>query len=193
MALGTLALGYFLVRNLVKSRVGRAMIAVRDNPTAASVMGVNVAAVKTTVFGLSAALAGIAGCTFALRQTQTTPENVNFTILGSILFLVVMVVGGAGSLVGPVLGAILYYRVDQFSRELPDKTWLPNPLQDFLQGRPNLATLVFAVLLILLMFVAPFGLVGAAKRVGRRLVVIVPKVPRSTHAVPELEASQAPT
>ncbi len=192
VALGTLALGYLLVRNLVKSRVGRAMIAVRDNPTAASVMGVNVAAVKTTVFGLSAALAGIAGCTFALRQTQTTPENVNFTILGSILFLVVMVVGGAGSLVGPVLGAILYYRVDQFSRELPDKTWLPNPLQDFLDGRPNLATLVFAVLLIGLMFVAPFGLVGAAKRLGHHLVVIVPKIP-TTHTVPELETSPAPT
>jgi branched-chain amino acid transport system permease protein len=192
VALGTLALGYVLVRNLVKSRVGRAMIAVRDNPTAASVMGVNVAAVKTTVFGLSAALAGIAGCTFALRQTQTTPENVNFTILGSILFLVIMVVGGAGSLVGPILGAMVYYRVDQFSRELPDQTWLPNPVQDFLQGRPNLATLVFAVLLILLMFVAPFGLVGAAKRLGHRLVVVVPAIPRSsTPATPPLEPSPA--
>jgi branched-chain amino acid transport system permease protein len=179
VALGTLALGYLLVRNLVKSRVGRAMIAVRDNPTAASVMGVHVAAVKTIVFGLSAALAGIAGCTFALRQTQTTPENLNFTILGSILFLVIMVVGGAGSLLGPILGAVVYYRVDQFSRELPDKTWLPEAVQDFLQGRPNLATLVFAVLLILLMFVAPFGLVGFAKRVGRRLVVVVPAIPTS--------------
>jgi branched-chain amino acid transport system permease protein len=188
VALGTLVLGYVLVRNLVKSRVGRAMVAVRDNPTAASVMGVNVAAVKTTVFGLSAALAGVAGCTFALRQTQTTPENVNFTILGSILFLVVMVVGGAGSLTGPILGAFLYYRVDQFTRELPEKTWLPNPLQDFLDGRPNLATLVFAVLLILLMFVAPFGLVGAAKRVGHRLVVIVPAIPTSTATMPHLSA-----
>ncbi|MEQ1786199.1 MAG: branched-chain amino acid ABC transporter permease [Acidimicrobiales bacterium] len=179
LALGTLALGYLLVRNLVKSRVGRAMIAVRDNPTAASVMGVHVAAVKTIVFGLSAALAGMAGCTFALRQTQTTPENLNFTILGSILFLVIMVVGGAGSLLGPILGAIVYYRVDQFSRELPDKSWLPDAFKDFLQGRPNLATLVFAVLLILLMFVAPFGLVGAAKRAGRRLVVVIPAIPTS--------------
>jgi branched-chain amino acid transport system permease protein len=193
VALGTLALGYVLVRNLVKSRVGRAMVAVRDNPTAASVMGVNVAAVKTTVFGLSAALAGIAGCTFALRQTQTTPENVNFTILGSILFLVIMVVGGAGSLTGPVIGAFLYYRVDQFTRELPEKAWLPNPLQDFLDGRPNLATLVFAVLLILLMFVAPFGLVGAAKRLGRHLVIVVPPIPASSTTLPHAEPTQAPT
>jgi branched-chain amino acid transport system permease protein len=182
VALGTLAIGYLVVRNLAKSRIGRAMIAVRDNPTAASAMGVHVAAVKTIVFGLSAAITGIAGCTFALRQTQTTPENVNYTILGSILFLVIMVVGGAGSLLGPIVGAIVYYRVDQFSREIPDKTWLPGSFQDFLQGRPNLATLVFATLLIGMMFVAPFGIVGAAKRLGRRVVVIVPAIPRGSAA-----------
>lgn len=177
LALGTLALGYLLVRNLVKSRVGRSMIAVRDNTTAASVMGVNVAFTKTVVFGLSAALAGVAGCTFALRQTQVNPDNVNFTILGAILFLVIMVVGGAGSRLGPVIGAIVYYRVDQFSRELPEKSWLPGSFTDFLDGRPNLATLVFASMLILLMFVAPFGIVGFAKRVGHRLVVVIPRPP----------------
>jgi branched-chain amino acid transport system permease protein len=196
LALGTLAVGYLLVRNLVKSRVGRAMVAVRDNPTAAAVMGVHVAAVKTVVFGLSAALAGLAGCTFALRQTQTTPDNLNFTILGSIIFLVIMVVGGAGSLLGPILGAIVYYRVDQFSRELPDKEWLPASIQDFLQGRPNLATLVFAALLILLMFLAPFGLVGLAKRIGRRLVVIIPAIPGEPSApaiAPPVEPAPAST
>ena len=184
LALGTLLVGYVLVRNLVKSRVGRAMVAVRDNTTAASVMGVNVAATKTIVFGLSAALAGLAGCTFALRQTQTTPENLNFTILGSIIFLVIMVVGGAGSLMGPIVGAFVYYRVDQFTREVPDKTWLPESFRDFLVGRPNLATLVFAVLLIALMFVAPFGIVGTAKRIGRRFVVVLPTSPLDAPAVP---------
>lgn len=194
LALGTLALGYFLVRNLVKSRVGRAMVAVRDNTTAASVMGVNVAATKTIVFGLSAALAGIAGCTFALRQTQATPENVNFTILGAILFLVIMVVGGAGSLLGPIVGAFVYYRVDQFTRELPEKSWLPEFFRDFLDGRPNLATLVFAILLIVLMFVAPFGVVGLAKRIGHKLVVVVPTSPTDAPASPMEpgEASGAP-
>jgi ABC-type branched-subunit amino acid transport system permease subunit len=91
-------------------------------------------------------------------------------------------VGGAGSLLGPIIGAIVYYRVDQLSRELPDKEWLPSSLQDFLQGRPNLATLVFAALLILLMFVAPFGLVGLATRIGRRVVQIIPAVPGTPSA-----------
>jgi branched-chain amino acid transport system permease protein len=185
VALGTLVLGYVLVRNLVKSRVGRSMIAVRDNTTAAAVMGVNVAFAKTMVFGLSAALAGIAGCTFALRATQTTPENVNFTILGSILFLVIMVVGGTGSLLGPIIGAVVYYRVNEFTLDLPDKEWLPGFLTDFLQGRPNLATLVFAVMLILLMFIAPFGVVGLARQVSRKILVVTP-VP------PELPEDQVP-
>jgi branched-chain amino acid transport system permease protein len=184
LALGTLGVGYLLVRNLVKSRIGRAMVAVRDNSTAASVMGVHVAFTKTIVFGLSAALAGLAGCTFALRQTQTTPDNVYLTILGAIVFLVIMVVGGAGSLSGPIVGAIVYYRVDQFSRELPDKGWLPESFRTFLVGRPNLATLVFAALLVLLMFVAPFGLVGLAKRIGRRIVQVIPRAPSDPPAAP---------
>jgi branched-chain amino acid transport system permease protein len=177
LALGTLILGYILVRNLVKSRVGRAMVAVRDNTTAASVMGVNVAVTKTVVFGLSAALAGLAGCTFALRQTQATPENSYFTILGAILFLVIMVIGGTGSLLGPIVGAFVYYRTEEFTRELPTKTWLPEWFSSFLDDRANLATIVFAALLIVLMFVAPFGIVGTAKRIGRRVVQIVPKPP----------------
>jgi branched-chain amino acid transport system permease protein len=180
LAIGVFFIGYVLVRNLVKSRVGRAMIAVRDNSTAASVMGVHVAATKTIVFGLSASLAGMAGCTFALRQTQATPENVNFTIVGAIVFLVIMVVGGAGSLMGPLVGAFVYYRGDQFTREIPTKSWLPEAFRDFLEGRPNLATIVFAATLIILMFVAPSGLVGLAKRIGARFVVVLPAPPTRT-------------
>ena len=187
VALATLVLGYILVRNLVKSRVGRSMIAVRDNTTAASVMGVNVAVTKTVVFGLSAALCGLAGCTFALRQTQTTPENAYFTILGAIIFLVVMVIGGTGSLLGPIIGAFIYYRVEEFTRELPEKTWLPDRVSTFLEGRLNLPTIVFATLLIVLMFIAPFGIVGLAKRLGRRVVQVIPRPPTGAGPAPAVE------
>jgi ABC-type branched-subunit amino acid transport system permease subunit len=145
---------------------------------------VNVPFTKTVVFGLSAALAGVAGCTFALRQTQTTPENLNFTILGAILFLVIMVVGGAGSLAGPIVGAFVYYRVDQVTRELPEKTWLPESFSEFLDGRPNLATLVFALMLILLMFVAPFGIVGLVKRLAAKVLVVMPGRPTDAPGAP---------
>lgn len=176
--------GYVVARNIVKSRVGRAMIAVRDNTTAAAVMGVNVAVVKTVVFGVSASLAGLAGSAFALRQTQATPDNLNYTILGAILFLVIMVIGGTASLLGPVVGAFVYYRVNSFTLELPSKSYLPNYVQDFLDGRPNLATVVFAAMLIILMFIAPFGFVGLAKRIGRRFVLVVPRPPGGVETPP---------
>lgn len=177
LALGALVIGYIVCRNLVKSRVGRAMIAVRDNTTAAAVMGVHVAVVKTVVFGISAALAGLAGSVFVLRQSQASPDNLNYTILGAIIFLVIMVIGGTASLLGPIVGAFVYYRVDLFTRDLPSKDYLPGAVQDFLNGRANLATIVFAALLILLMFLAPFGIVGLAKRLARRVVFVVPRPP----------------
>jgi branched-chain amino acid transport system permease protein len=188
VALTFMVIGYVVVRNLVKSRVGRAMVAVRDNTTAAAVMGVNVAVVKTVTFGISAALAGLAGSVFVLRQTQASPDNVYYTILGAIIFLVIMVIGGTASLLGPIVGAFVYYRVDEFTRDLPNKDWLPGMAKDFLRDRPNLATVVFSALLILLMFVAPFGIVGLAKRIGRRFVVLIPRPPGGS----EHEAGTAP-
>jgi branched-chain amino acid transport system permease protein len=177
LGLLVLAICYVVSRNLVKSRIGRAMVAVRDNSTAAAVMGVHVSVVKTVVFGLSAAMAGLAGCLFALRLTLVTPDNINFQIIGAILFLVIMVIGGTGSLLGPIVGAFVFYRLDEYTRALPSKGYLPDFMSDFLRGRPNLATLVMAVLLMLAMYFAPFGLVGAAKRFARRIVVVVPQPP----------------
>jgi branched-chain amino acid transport system permease protein len=196
LALVMLIIGYIVARNLVKSRIGRAMVAVRDNTTAAAVMGVHVAVVKTVVFGISAALAGLAGSVFVLRQTQANPDNLNYTILGAIIFLVIMVIGGTASLMGPIVGAFVYYRVDEFTRDLPAKDYLPGFVHDFLNGRANLATIVFATLLILLMFVAPFGLVGLAKRLGRRVVLVVPRPPAGVDteaATPVIEPGDLPS
>jgi branched-chain amino acid transport system permease protein len=179
--------GYVVMRNLVKSRVGRAMVAVRDNTTAAGVMGVNIALVKTIAFGISAAMAGVAGSVFVFRQTQANPDNLLYTILGAILFLVIMVIGGTGSLLGPIVGAFIYYRVNQFTIDLPNKDYLPNFVHDFLEGRANLATIVFAGMLILLMYLAPFGIVGFTKRVSRRVVLVVPKPPVTGADAPEPE------
>lgn len=177
VALVMLVLGYIVVRNLVKSRIGRAMVAVRDNTTAAAVMGVRVAVVKTVTFGISAGIAGLAGSVFVLRATQANPETQFYTILGAIIFLIIMVIGGAASLLGPVVGAIVYYRVDQYTRDLPTSDYLPGFLKDFLKDRANLATILFAGLLILLMFLAPFGLVGLVKRISRRFVLVIPRPP----------------
>ena len=135
------------------------------------------------MFGLSAALAGLAGCTFALRQTQTTPENLNFTILGAILFLVIMVIGGSrqpdrarSSAPSCTTGST------SSRRELPDKSWLPECVPRLPRRvAPTWPPSSSPSLLILLMFVAPFGIVGLAKRIGRRFVVVEP-TPPAAHA-----------
>lgn len=185
LALVLLGLGWLVARNLVKSRTGRAMVAVRDNATAAAVAGVNVAFVKTVTFGVSAALAGVAGSLFALRQSHVSPDALAFTILGAVVFLVVVAIGGVATLTGPLVGAVVYHRIDEYTRELPRKTYLPEPVATFLDGRANLASLVFAVLLIALVVAAPDGLVGLGRRVGRRFVVVTPPgVPPATAAAP---------
>jgi branched-chain amino acid transport system permease protein len=195
VALVLLGLSYVVQRNLVKSRAGRAMVAVRDNPTAAAVMGVNVSVTKTVVFGVSAAMAGLAGCVFALRLSLVTPDNINFQIVGAILFLVIMVIGGTGSLLGPIIGAFLYYRIEHYLRDIEDKDYMPDAATDFLTGRLGLATLLLAALLIASMYFAPFGIAGSAKKLGRRLVVVAPNIPgsaRTASAEPSLPSDEVP-
>ena len=68
----------------------------------------------------------------------------------------------------------MYYRVQQFTLDLPNRDYLPGCVHDFLEGRANLATIVFATLLIVLMYVAPFGIVGLVKRIGRRVLLVLP-------------------
>jgi branched-chain amino acid transport system permease protein len=191
VALVLLGLSYVVQRNLVKSRAGRAMVAVRDNPTAAAVMGVNVSVTKTVVFGVSAAMAGLAGCVFALRLSLVTPDNINFQIVGAILFLVIMVIGGTGSLLGPIVGAFVFHFLDDYTRGLGGEDYLPGFVQDFLAGRPNLATIVMAVLLIAAMYFAPYGIVGAAKKSARRLLVVIPNPPTGGRLAAEAAAAAA--
>jgi hypothetical protein len=90
-----LVIAYVIVRNLRKSRVGRSLVAVRDNETAAAVMGVNLAITKTVTFGVSAAIAGASGWLTAGRLS-TMDEN-SFTILNSIRYLLALFLGGAAT------------------------------------------------------------------------------------------------
>ncbi len=148
---------FVLSRNLIKSRIGRSLVAVRDNETAAEVSGIPVARVKILTFGVSSALAGIGGSLFALDQAQIYPSS--FTIVVSIYFLVAVVVGGAASIVGPAIGAIFYgIFSDIIIQELPDRV------------QPARAV-ILGVLLIILMLVAPGGVVGIYRTVQAKIAV----------------------
>lgn len=186
LAFLVLVLAYLACRGIVKSSVGRSLIAIRDNETAAAVMGINRATTKMLVFGVSAAITAVAGAISTLRTTFVGPEVLNITLAGSITFLLVMVLGGAGTLWGPILGGLVFVFIDTRARAAGQGGggilgWLQG---DWFGGSP--ASLILAIVLIVLMFAAPFGLVGLLKRIAHRFVVIVPK-PAGTTQVPAPE------
>jgi len=179
----TLALTLFivatvLVSSLLKSRIGRAMVAVRDNETAASVMGINTAIIKTVVFGISAAITGVAGSLFGLKLGLVDPEIRFFGLLGAIILVVAMFVGGAAQVWGPLVGAMFYVFVDDFTRRLgenPDESVLLGWLVGEDTRLDGLGTAAFGLLLVLFARFAPLGAVGTFRDARSRVVHLVPR------------------
>ncbi len=122
----------FIVQNLINSRTGRAIMAVRDNRIAAESVGINVTRYKLTAFILSAALAGAAGALYALNFSTVVAKKFDFNT--SILVLVFVVLGGIGNIRGSIVAAIVL-------------TILPEALRAFQDYR----MLAYAVILILVM------------------------------------------
>lgn len=107
--------------NLLRGRIGRAMVAIRDHPIAAEAMGIDVAAVKTFTFGVSALYAGIGGALGAVVVQFVAPDS--FVALLSISFLIGIVIGGLASVSGAIYGALFIQFVpniaDQISKAAP--------------------------------------------------------------------------
>ncbi len=171
LSLGIFLLTALVASNMIRSRMGRAMVAVRDNETAAAVMGVDRSVVKTVTFGISAAMAGVAGSLFAVKLTLVEPVIGLFTILGAITFLVAMVIGGAASTWGPLVGALFYTYVNDFARTQGEQ-----------RDIDGLGGVIFGVLLILLARFAPFGVVGLLRKARAKVVRVVPKPPAALAA-----------
>jgi branched-chain amino acid transport system permease protein len=173
LAFVLLVIAYLACRGIVKSRVGRALVAIRDNGTAAAVMGVNVTRSKMLIFGLSAAICSLAGSLSTLRSTTVTPDTTYLTLFGAIVFLLITILGGAGTLWGPIIGGILYVWIDATTRDAGAKTEGVIPtLFGWIEGSP--AQLILAAALLLVTFVAPHGAVGLLKGVASRVVSIAP-------------------
>ena len=140
--------GYVIAWLLLRGRTGRALRAVRDSETAAQSSGVSLPKYKTLAFGVSAAYAGVAGSLFAIATTFVNPDT--FPIALSILLLVGVVIGGLGSLVGLIAGAIFIQFLPIWSQEASKS--------------PGAPAVVSGVLLIALMFVLPMGVAGLVGR-----------------------------
>jgi branched-chain amino acid transport system permease protein len=153
---------YWAAANILKSRSGRAMMAIRDFPIAADTMGINLRLYKTVTFGISAAITGIAGALSASAIAFVAPDS--FNIFLSIKFLIGLVVGGVGSLAGCIVGGIFYVLVDNSAQAL--STFIKNDLG--LQFDLSAYT-VFGILLIALMYMMPMGIVGGVYAAVRSL------------------------
>src|SRR5689334_11918991 len=144
---------FWAAHNILRSRSGRAMMAIRDYHIAADTMGIDTALYKTVTFGISAAYTGIAGALSASAIAFVAPDS--FNIFLSIKFLIGLVVGGIGSLAGSVVGGIFYVLIDNSAQAL--STFVKNDLG--LQFDLSAYT-VFGILLIVLMYLMPMGIVG---------------------------------
>jgi branched-chain amino acid transport system permease protein len=155
------ALLYWAARNLVSGRVGRALVALRDQPIAAETMGINAALYKTICFGISALYAGVAGGLSAIAVGFVSPESFGLSL--SLSFLVGIVVGGLASLGGALFGALFI----EFVPNLADQ--LTVSMGESAKALPGA---VYGVLLILIMAILPGGAAGALRaltRIARRM------------------------
>jgi branched-chain amino acid transport system permease protein len=147
----TLALGlvlYWAARNLVHSRSGRALLAIRDNPIAARAMGINTPLYKALAFGVSALYTGIAGALSALVVAFVAPDS--FTFVLSVALLVGLVVGGVGWLPGALFGGLFL-------------VFVPNVAESVSKG---LSGAVFGVILILVIYLMPSGAGGLVRKIA---------------------------
>ncbi len=126
LCLGVLVVIIILSLNLLRSPTGRAFIAIRDSETAAKSMGIDVATYKVKSFAISAAITGLAGSLYAHKLSFISPEM--FTLLLSIEFVMVIIIGGALGLHGAILGSIFIVMVD------PLLTWLKDDVPSIAGG-----------------------------------------------------------
>ena len=148
--LAWVVVAFVLGWNLLRGRIGRAMVAIRDQPIAAQAMGVNTAMVKSMTFGVSAMYTGVAGALGAIAIQFVAPDS--FTIFLSITLLVGVVVGGLASISGAFFGAVFI----QFVPNIADKLSKAAPWA------------IYGVILIAFMYLMPMGVAGLVRLVRAR-------------------------
>jgi branched-chain amino acid transport system permease protein len=160
-------IAFFLVlaaRNLMKTRVGRAFIAIRDSDIAAETMGVNLTLYKTLAFAVSAFYTGVAGGLYAFLLGFINPSTFNFIL--SIYFLAFVIVGGVGSIFGSIMGGVVMTYLMLVLDKIQEIPHLGTALIAFserwmnLAGLPNISSIVFGLIIVLLVVFEPLGLYG---------------------------------
>jgi len=146
---------YVCAINLVRSRTGRAIVAIRENPIAASAMGINVAMYKSLTFGVSALYTGVAGALGAIAVQFVAPDS--FPIVLSIALFVGLVVGGVASIPGTLVGGLFVL-------------FVPNVAEQISKG---LAGAVYGIILIIVIYLMPTGAAGLVRLLAARFARVI--------------------
>jgi branched-chain amino acid transport system permease protein len=171
LALVLLVITFFATRRMRDSRLGRAWMAIREDETAAEAMGINTVSAKLLAFALGASFSGFTGAFVASYQTAIFPDTFKFSISISILIMVIL--GGMGSIRGAVLGAIIIQYTSQTLLPYLDRFLRPainsfgdqlgiGFLETFTFSQYNF--LLYGVILVVMMIVRPEGLLPSAAR-----------------------------
>ena len=150
-----------VVHNIVKSDTGRALISIREDELAAEAMGVNVTRYKVTAFVIGSAFAGIAGVLFAHYNRFLSTND--FQFIKSFEIIIMIVIGGMGSMTGAILGAIIVTLLPELLRylqQIQDQTLEPLIGYDLPFNIGELRLVIFALILILTMILRPQGILG---------------------------------
>ncbi len=141
LTIAMVVLTIFVINRLQNSRIGRALFALREDEIACQAMGIDKTAIKLTAFSLGATWAGLAGVLFAAKNAYINPDS--FTFLESAMILCIVVLGGMGSIVGVIIGALLLILLPEYLRAFSDYRML-----------------AFGAILVLMMIFRPQGIVA---------------------------------
>lgn len=175
-----------LVRNIMRSRPGRAVLAIRDSEAGAAVYGVNLPLYKTVNFALSASLGSLAGLMWCLDKGFVAGQD--FTFLLAVDLIIGLVIGGVGTLQGSIFGGLFVVWV----RDLTKRISIPLGFYT-LDGDGPLSAAIFGLILILFTFFAPGGIASMVTAVQKRIIQVVPLTPSGDPITPLEDLDPGPS
>jgi branched-chain amino acid transport system permease protein len=161
LSLAILALALLFVRNLMHSRTGRGMRAVAQRELVASLMGVRIASTKVVAFAVSSFLGGVCGALYASYLSYAQPAQCDLQL--SIQFLAAIIIGGMGTLAGPVIGTAIVFGAPSLLAQLP---FVSQQSTGLTSG--ELAAILYGTLIVVFLVLEPRGVVGIWGRLQRR-------------------------
>ena len=162
-----------MLKNSLRFREGRAMLAMRDNELAAAAVGIDVRVLRLKAFAFSSAIAALAGALQGYFLTTIAADN--YSINFAIQFIAMIIIGGMGSITGSILGAVVWLLLPSLlgglAQELKGSTNMLAVL--IVDHRPQLVNLVFGLLVIVLLIFAPEGLMSAGRKIRKAIRSLV--------------------